>query len=101
MTPPTTPPLQSRLPSEMDLGCRQGTACERTSKCKIKVQEFGESDVCRECVVIERLEMVPGGMVCDAPCQGLTTGPLTKGKVSRKFELKVNGKWHLRSHYPH
>lgn len=41
------------------------------------------------------------GMLFDAGCQGLTTGPLTVGEVSRKFKLKVNRKWHLRSHYPH
>lgn len=46
----------------------------------------------REYVVIERLEMTLGGMLFDAACQGLTTGPLTGGKVSRKFELKVNRK---------
>lgn len=57
--------------------------------------------LCRECILIERLEMTLGGMMFDAACQGLTTGPLTKGKVARKFELKVNRKWHLRTHYPH
>lgn len=46
----------------------------------------------REYVVIERLEMTLGGMLFDAACQGLTTGPLTGGKVSRKLELKVNRK---------
>lgn len=46
----------------------------------------------REYVVIKRLEMTLGGMLLDAACQGLTTGPLTGGKMSRKFELKVNRK---------
>lgn len=55
----------------------------------------------REYFIIERLEMTLGGMVFDVACQGLTTGPLTGGKVSRKFELKVNRKGHLRTHYPH
>lgn len=46
----------------------------------------------REFVVIKRLEMALGEMLFDAACQGLTTGPLTGGKVSRKSELKVNRK---------
>lgn len=46
----------------------------------------------REFVVIERLEMTLGGMLLDAACQGLTIGPLTGGKMSRNFELKVNRK---------
>lgn len=46
----------------------------------------------RECGVIERLEMTLGGMLFDAACQGLTTGPLTGGKMLMKFELKVNRK---------
>lgn len=36
--------------------------------------------------------MTLGGMLFDAACQGLTTGPLTEGEVARKFELKVNRK---------
>lgn len=46
----------------------------------------------REYGVMERVEMTLGGMVFDAACQGLTTGPLTGGKMSRKSELKVNRK---------
>lgn len=43
-------------------------------------------------VVIEGLEMTLRGMLFDAACQSLTTGPLTVGKESRKSELKVNRK---------
>lgn len=46
----------------------------------------------REYVIIEGLEMTLGGMLFDAVCQGLTAEPLTGGKMSRKFELKVNKK---------
>lgn len=50
---------------------------------------------------MERLETTLVGMLSDAACQGLTAGPLTGGRVSRKFELEVNKKRHLRTHYPH
>lgn len=46
----------------------------------------------RENVIIERLGLTLGGLVFDAACQGLTAGPLTRGKMSRKFKLKVNSK---------
>ena len=46
----------------------------------------------KENVIIERLGMTLGGLGFDAPCQGSTAGPLTRGKMSRKFEFKVNSK---------
>lgn len=46
----------------------------------------------RENVIIERPGMTLGGLVFDTACQGLTAGPLTRAKMSRKFKLKVNSK---------
>lgn len=46
----------------------------------------------RENVIIERLVMTLGGLAFDAACQGLTAGPLTRAKMSRKFEFEVNSK---------
>lgn len=46
----------------------------------------------RENVIIEGLGMTLGELLFDAACQGLTAGPLTRGKMSRKFEFKVNSK---------
>lgn len=44
----------------------------------------------RENAVIEGLEMTLEGSAFDTMCHGSNAGPLTAGKMSRNFKLKVN-----------